>query len=134
LANYYNDFYTGVDPDRVYQIESSGNPNAYNKSSHATGLGQITPIALKDWNQMNSDQYSLPQLYDPQINQRVAYWTLTQRIPSMLQAYGKEVTPENVLWAYHDGIGNVRKGKKSAAAEEYIRRYNGYRESSRNTQ
>jgi hypothetical protein len=138
MPNYYQDFYAGVNPETVYNIESSGKPNAYNPVSNARGLGQITPIALKDYNQMNpSDNYNSQQLYDPQINQKIAYWTLTQRIPSMLQAYKKAVTPENVLWAYHDGIGNVQRGYKSEAVKEYIKKYfkrsnSGLRESARN--
>jgi hypothetical protein len=124
VPNYYNDFYAGINPQRVYQIESNSNPNAVNQNTGARGLGQIMPIALKDYNQQNpQDTYQWNQMMDPQINQKVAYWTLTQRIPSMLQAYKKPVTPENVLWAYHDGIGNVQKGYKSDAVKEYIKRY-----------
>jgi soluble lytic murein transglycosylase-like protein len=125
VANYYDEFYTGVNPDRVYQIESSGNPLAYNRDSGARGLGQITDIARRDYNKQNKENYQPLQLFDPQVNQKIAYWTLTQRIPSMLQSYGKEVTPENVLWAYHDGIGNVKKNYKSDAVKEYLRRYFG---------
>lgn len=112
-----------VDVDRVIQLESSGNPQETNKASGARGLGQITPIALKDYNQLNPQHYAWAQMYDPQINQKVTYWTLTQRIPSMLQHYGIQSTPHNVLWAYHDGVSNVAKGKMSKEAQEELRRY-----------
>ena len=39
-----------VDMDNIYRIESSHNPKAYNSGSKAKGLGQITPIVLKEWN------------------------------------------------------------------------------------
>ena len=123
-VNYYNAPYTEVNLDRVIDIESSGRWDAYNPMSNARGLGQITPIALKDWNALNpGETYNLAQLFDPQINQKIAYWTLTQRIPQMLQAYRLAVTPENVLWAYNAGIGRVRQGIKPKETREYIKKY-----------
>ena len=54
-----------VNYDAIAQIESSGNPKAFNKKSKARGLLQITPIALADWNQMNPKQtYSEKDLFD----------------------------------------------------------------------
>ena len=41
----------------------------------------------------------------------------------MLQHYGIQSTPHNVLWAYHDGVSNVAKGKMSKEAQEELRRY-----------
>ena len=43
----------------IYEIESSNNPAAYNKRSKATGLGQITPIALKQFNNRTGKKYSM---------------------------------------------------------------------------
>ena len=36
--------------ESVIQVESSGNPSAYNEKSGAIGLMQITPIVLKEFN------------------------------------------------------------------------------------
>ena len=46
-----------VDLTIIAQIESSGNPNAYNKSSGAIGLMQITPICLEEFNNLYVKQF-----------------------------------------------------------------------------
>ena len=113
-----------INLDKVISMESSGNPQAFNVGSQAKGLGQITPIALRDWNQMNpQDQYSPNQLYDPQINQKIAYWMLTERLPQQLRSKGVPVTLETVLQAYHDGAGNVAAGRIGPEGRGYIPKY-----------
>lgn len=119
-----------VDLDAVRMIESSGNPQAYNESSGARGLYQITKICLDDWNGMHPrEQYSLDDLWDPKINKRIAVWYLFDRIPQLLDHYGVLITTENILISYHDGIGNLRKylkGKRVLGKEMigYVEKYN----------
>ena len=132
-----------VDIPTIIQIESSGNPHAYNAKSGAIGLMQITPICLGDWNNYTSKilysgsgepymnqpiWYSLADLYNPKINIEIGTWYINTRIPQMLKHYGIEDTVRNRLISYHDGIGNLRKylaGKRKLGKEMrgYLKKY-----------
>ena len=127
-----------IDINSIIQIESNGNPNAYNKSSGAIGLMQITPICLMDWfnnvgmfgtgytisNDIRSDivyadNYNMSDMYDGGKNVRVGSWYINTRIPQMLKHYGLEDTVDKPLLleiaCYNWGIGNVVKWYRSGA-------------------
>lgn len=90
----------------VAEIESSNNPKAYNEKSQARGLFQITPIALRHYNETSN--YHLlglvedDELFDPNINRKVASWYLNW-------LYDRTWTVRDTLIAYNWGIGNWRK-------------------------
>jgi hypothetical protein len=44
---------------------------AYNKSSKATGISQITPILLNDYNKRTGKRYTLNDCYDIQISKEI---------------------------------------------------------------
>ena len=105
-------------------IESSNNPLAYNQKTQARGLYQITPICLKEWNNFHSSEhYTLNDLFNPQVNEKIAKWYLTKRIPQMLRYYKKPVTIENILICYNAGIKYVLKGEIPKETKEYIQKY-----------
>lgn len=96
----------------IKQIESSGNPKAYNKYSKARGLYQITPICLKEWNNYHpTEQYKVEDLFVASVNERIANWYLHDRIPKMLRYYKREASVRNILIAYNAGIQYVVSGK-----------------------
>jgi len=97
--------------DALIQVESNWNTNAVNTKSGATGLGQITPPALNDFNTLNKEKYTMEDMKDPQKNMRVTNWYLYDRIPQMLKHYNIPLTLQNILASYNFGIGNVKKGK-----------------------
>ena len=105
-----------IDIPTIIQIESNGNPNAYNKSSGAIGLMQITPIVLKEYNKegiftqeiKTRRLYSLGDLYVPTINIEIGTWYINERIPQMLKAYNLLDSIDNRLIAYNWGIGNLK--------------------------
>lgn len=110
--------------DVIAQIESSNNPKAYNSRTKATGLHQITPICLKDYNIYHKgNTYTMQDMYQPQANKQVASWYINIRIPSMLNHYKHKVTIENVLTAYNWGISNVGKALPKET-RDYIDKYN----------
>lgn len=110
--------------DAIKSIESSDNPSAYNKSSGARGLYQITPICLKEWNNFHKkEQYTPKQLFDGNINEKIAKWYIEVRIPQMLRYYKKDVSIENIIWAYNAGIGYVVKDIKPSETVDYIEKY-----------
>lgn len=98
-----------VDMQRIYQIESSGNPNAYNRKSQARGLGQVTPVALQEYNKMNKAAVQPDQLFVPQVNHQISHWYMNKRVPQMLNAMGIQDTVDNRLAAYNAGAGSLRK-------------------------
>lgn len=113
-----------IDMNKIFQIESSMNPKAFNAKTQARGLGQITPIVVKEWNGYNPRQKFVDEdMFNPEINKRVATWYMTQRIPQMLKYYKIPVTVENVLSAYNAGIGNVKKGVIPTETQNYIKKY-----------
>ena len=113
-----------INLERIKQIESNGNPLAYNNRSHAVGLYQITPICLTEYNNFHKVKYSQAQLFNGKINRKIAEWYINIRIPSMLSYYHKPITVENVLISYNAGISYVVKGKPlPIETVNYIRKY-----------
>lgn len=113
-----------IDMNKIYQIESSGNPNAYNRTSGARGLGQITPIVLKEWNNMNpKNKYTTNALNDKVVNMKISDWYMNKRIPQMLKAKGLQDTIKNRLIAYNAGIGHVGKSILPKETFNYIQKY-----------
>ena len=109
----------------IKTIESSGDPNAFNRSSGARGLYQITPIVLKEYNSINKTQYTINDLFDSDINTMIAKWYLTKRIPQMLRYFKKPITINNVLISYNAGINYVVKELPlPSETRQYIRKYN----------
>ena len=51
--------------DAICFIESSNNPKAYNRVERATGIVQIRPIRLRDFNQQTGKHYKINEMFDP---------------------------------------------------------------------
>ena len=116
----------------IIQIESGGDPEAYNPASGAIGLMQITPICLEDYFEQETKGAVLgvmtAKLYNPEINKKVGTWYLNERIPELLKAYGIEDIVANRLISYNAGIGVLRQylaGKRELPNEtkDYLRKY-----------
>jgi soluble lytic murein transglycosylase-like protein len=112
-----------VDLKIIASIESNNNANAFNKSSGAVGMYQITQPALSDFNKAHKRQYQLSEMFDPLKAEIVARWYLNSKIPAYLRHYGIADTLENRLWAYNAGIGRVKQGIMPRETKEYIKRY-----------
>jgi hypothetical protein len=122
-----------IDYPAMYQTESTWDPFAHNKESDARGLGQITPIVRKEWDNFHPDmKFKDEQYFDPGVNMMVSQWYAGQRIPQMLKAEKLPVNEKNILWAYHDGIGNVVKGYMSDNFKTHLEKYLKNKENSAN--
>ena len=122
---YADDVY--VDMQKIRMIESSGNPRAYNVSSQARGLYQITPIVLTKYNNYHPhDTHTLEQLFSSRVNSKIAHWYMNKRIPQMLHYYNVEDTVNNRLISYNAGISYVVGNGKVLPSEtvQYIAKYN----------
>jgi soluble lytic murein transglycosylase-like protein len=111
-----------VDLNIVKQIESAGNPLAVSRTG-AIGLYQIMPCVLSEYNTFNKANHSRPELFNPQVNAKIAKWYLEVRIPQMLRHYGKEVNTSNCLIAYNAGIRAVVKGYLPRETANYLKKY-----------
>jgi len=117
-----------VNMDVIKDIESSGNPKAYNEESEARGLYQITPIVLEEWNNYHSNEkYKLDDLFNADINEKIAKWYMYKRIPQMIKHYGKKDTVENRIIAYNAGIDYVLRSvsfeELPKETQEYLEKY-----------
>lgn len=111
---------------KIIYIESSGNNLAWNRIDDSRGLFQITPICLKEYNRLNTRHYSPDDLWNPEINTKIAHWYLTKRIPQMLRRFGKPATVENILIAYNAGISYVAHNKPLPKITKlYLKKYRG---------
>ena len=114
-----------IDMTKISQIESSNNPEAYNAKSQARGKNQITPIVLKEWNNYHkSEQHGVKDLFNEEINDKIANWYMNKRIPQMLKAKKIKDTVENRLIAYNYGIGNIGK-PLPLETRNYLKKYRG---------
>ena len=115
----------------VIQIESGGNPNAYNKQSGAIGLMQITNIVLQEFYQHNKIEdipFTSGDLRNPEFNKYVGLWYLKRIWYHYLPHYKLEQNISNLCIAYNFGIGNLvkyRQGKVKLPKEtrNYLLRY-----------
>lgn len=113
-----------MDLNVIKQIESSGNPKAFNKISKARGLHQITPVVVKEWNNFNpKEKYADDDMFDEAINTKVANWYMNKRIPQMLKHFKHEDNDDNRLIAYNAGIAHVGKKQLPEETVNYIKKY-----------
>lgn len=111
-----------IDYEAVKWIESRGNPEAVG-SAGEVGLFQISSVVLKAYNSFHFRDFSRSELVRPAINQKIAVWYLSERIPELLRHYGKRVTVKNILWSYNAGIRHVVEGKMPEVTARYIKTY-----------
>ncbi len=114
-----------INMEAIAQIESSGNPRAWNKRDDSRGLFQITPICLKEWNNFHpKDQLTMDDLWDASVNRKVAEWYINVRIPAMLRHYNKPESVANQIVAYNAGISYVVKNKPlPKITRDYLAKY-----------
>lgn len=116
---------TLIDLSAIATIESSNNPEAYNKRSEARGLYQITPICLADYNKYHTAKIHLNQLFKAKYNTMVAEWYMNKRIPQLLRHYKIADTVNHRLIAYNAGISYLLKNKTiPTETSNYIKKYN----------
>jgi len=112
-----------IDMNIISEIESSNNPDAYNRISGAVGLYQITSICLQDYNEYHKKQYKLEEMYDPKKNFKVASWYFNVRIPQMLAHFKIEDKLETRILSYNAGILYAKKGIYPTESSNYIVKY-----------
>jgi len=99
-----------IDMEIVKQIESSGNPKAFNKASCCRGLYQISEVCFKDFRDCHPWQdWTLDDLYIPEVNTFIARWYMLIRLPAILRSQHIMPTTVNLLAAYNWGPGKAAR-------------------------
>lgn len=116
-----------IDMLKLRRAESDNNPSAVSDAG-AVGFYQITKKgALADWNKDNPKQkYEVKDLYDPNINYKIADYYINKKVPRYLKNYGVPDTLENRLWMYNTGPGNFKAQQttgKNAESITHLKRY-----------
>jgi hypothetical protein len=112
--------------DLIQQIENAPKDPKALSPKGAMGLYQIMPIVVEDWNQMHpNEQLTNDQMFDPDMNTKVALWYAHQRIPQLLTSFGHPLTTDNALVAYNAGISHVGEEKLPLETANYLTKYNG---------
>lgn len=93
-------------------------------SAGATGVMQVMPGALADFNKDFGTQYTMEDMKNPKINEYVGDWYFNTKIPKYLKHYGVEPTDVNKLLAYNSGA--------SLAAARIKNGYEGFKDESYN--
>lgn len=115
-----------IDLHAIAMIESSGNPKAIGLSGDS-GLFQITPVLLKEYNALTRSMVHQDDLFHPGVSRKIADWYLHKRIPEMLRRFKKPVTVRNVIIAWNSGIKTVVKGTKiPRVTERYLEKYKNF--------
>jgi hypothetical protein len=114
----------GVNIAIIAQIESSNNPDAYNARTKATGLCQIKPIVLKEYDLAHKSRHLQQELFIEQFNLLVSDWYMNHRIPVLLKHYHLADTVNNRLAAYNEGALNLAKHRMPLETKRYIKKYN----------
>jgi len=98
-----------IDIHKIVQIESSGDPNAVNKTSGARGLCQLMKATWLDIVVKMDKDWEWNDAFNPEKNKSVADYYINKEIPRLLKHYKVEDTIETRLAAYNWGIGNLVK-------------------------
>lgn len=100
-----------VNMHAIAHIESKNNPAAWNKREDARGMYQLRSEVLQEWNDANpKDKHQPADLFKKTVNEKIARWYLSRRIPQMIRAFKKPVTERNVIIAYNAGVKYVKTG------------------------
>jgi len=99
----------------VVQQESSGNPNAVNKLSGATGQYQIMPVFLKEGNQLLGTNYSMQDMKNPAKAEQVKNAVHGLWIRQFQRKNGRLPSAEEMAMMHHGGPqGYLRPEVKDA--------------------
>jgi hypothetical protein len=71
--------------EAVCKYESNNNPLAYNPREQATGIAQIRPVLVRDYNQRTGKDYCVEDMYDIEISKEIFMYYASRRGPNYEQ-------------------------------------------------
>lgn len=125
LANKYVKKYNLPDyiPYLFAAIESDFTINAFNLKTSATGLFQITPICLEEYNRNHQIKYTLLDLYEIEKNFEVSMWYINRLITLYKIPYSEDDVYALYV-AYNMGPGGFANINKTGIPSTIQNRYN----------
>ena len=112
-----------IDLNAISFIESSNNPRAINKDEGSFGLFQISPVALKEFNQRVGANLTMKDMLREEKNAHVAIWLLEVRIPELLAFYKKPLTVKNQIISFNCGISCLDRKELPKTTKDYLAKY-----------
>lgn len=104
-------------------MESSNNPKAFNRKNSDSGLYQITPIVLYQFNNNSNCDFLFEQedLFNPKVNEAIAVYQLNWLA-------SKKLSVSEILIAWNWGYGNLLKWKRGLKSlppetDNYVAKY-----------
>lgn len=95
----------------ICQVESGGDPNAYNEAEDAAGIAQIRPCYLRDVNEyLGAAVFGLSDRYDPAASRAM--------FEAYMDRYCRDGGPEQWARAHNGGP----RGPRKAATLDYWRK------------
>lgn len=94
----------------IAHIESDFRTNARNRKTNATGLCQLTPNCIDEYNWSHNTKYTMQDALDPDINLEIGFWYYKRILTHYAKSYGyiTTTTPEKELrdayLAYNVGV------------------------------
>lgn len=103
----------------IWNVESAGNPRAISPRG-ARGKYQLRAPAVIEWNREHPDeQHGILDLYDPKINEKIAWWYVNKIMNVYLPAYGLKKSIENIAAMYN--FGTEALGMMGDAVENFAK-------------
>lgn len=98
----------------ICQVESEGDPNAYNPKEGAAGIVQIRPVCLRDVNRMTrlqglDQRFTSADRYDPAVARRMWRLYLDYYGEVYARRTGRDPTPEVYARIWNGGPEGWRK-------------------------
>lgn len=81
-------------------VESNNNPMAYNQKEQATGVAQIRPIRLNDYNKRTGKNYKLKDCYDITISKEIFmyYCTNPHNMAKICKSWNGSGVKTEIYW------------------------------------
>ena len=64
--------------EAVCMVESENNPSAFNEEEDATGVAQVRPVRLRDFNDRTGKEYTMEDMYNTTISKEVFMYYAAQ--------------------------------------------------------
>lgn len=113
--------------DSIIWRESKNKPNAISSrgAKYGRGLGQISEIALDDYNTIHKTTWNPDDLFKPELNREITTWQVNKRLPQLLAEQKVAPTLEALIAAYNIGAKGLARGDKPAAGyvEDILKMY-----------
>lgn len=72
----------------ICHVESDFKINAHNKTGDAWGVTQVTPVCLREYNEVHSTTYTIEDMLDPALNLEVGFWYYNRILTHYDKYYG----------------------------------------------